>query len=121
MPQLGQGESRARFSHSCNRRRCPDSRPRGINTALTSWLLHKKTVNGGPEQSGGRRSEGAGKAERGGGESGARGRGKRSAGAGKAERGGGKSGARAAAHPCLLRREAVASPRLGDDQPGASV
>src|SRR5215813_12878878 len=87
MPQLGQGESRARFSHSCNRRRCPDSRPRGINTALTSWLLHKKTVNGGPEQSGGRRSEGAGKAERGGGESGARGRGKRSAGAGKAARG----------------------------------
>src|SRR5215813_3897004 len=81
MPQLGQGESRARFSHSCNRRRCPDSRPRGINTALTSWLLHKKTVNGGPEQSGGRRSEGVG-AERGGGESGARGREKRRAGGG---------------------------------------
>src|SRR5215469_7614439 len=54
----------------------PEIRPRGINTALTSWPPHKNTVNGGPEQ----------------------------------DAGGGS-----------LRREAVASPRLGEDERGASV
>jgi hypothetical protein len=64
--QPGQGRIPCPFQPCCGRRRCPDIRPSGINTVLTSWPPRKNTMNGGAAPSGGWAwSAGAGKAARG--------------------------------------------------------